>query len=380
MNWLAAVPLAIAACGCGYAVLATALLQRFDREVDPPPKSLPAVTLLKPLCGDEAGLYERLVTFCRQAYEAPVQLLFGVQDVNDAAIPIVRRLIEEHPHGDIELVVGEAGWANPKVANLEALHTKIRHDVVIVSDSDVIVSSDYIAGTIAVLERCGVGAVTCLYHGVADSSMPARLSSMAIDYFFLPNVVAGVALGLARPCFGSTIALRLATLEAVGGFAAFRDQLADDYGMGEAVRALGLKVAIAPFLVSHRCTDKSIRELLRHEIRWARTIRAVSAAGYAGSIIAYPLPFAMLGAMASDSATVGILAVLVAIGCRLALQARIDTTLNVSRARWCLGPIRELLAFSVHIIAFFVNVVSWRGKRFRVRADGTLVPLRASIR
>src|SRR5439155_18605701 len=127
-----------------------------------------------------------------------------------------------------------------------------------------------------------------------------------IDYHFLPDVLVGLKLRLARPCFGSTIALRRETLNAIGGFNAFIDQLADDNAIGQAVRRLELRVTIPPFVVAHVCVEASSAQLWRHELRWARTVRAVSPLGYAGSAITHPLAFAMLGASLSGWTAPGV--------------------------------------------------------------------------
>ena len=159
------------------------------------------------------------------------------------------------------------------------------------------------------------------------------------------------------------------------GFDAFLDQLADDNAIGEAVRARAMRVAIPPFVIVHACPEQSAAELFRHELRWARTLRAVSPSGYAGLAITHPLPFAILGAWTSGSGALGASVIAAAIGCRLVLQRQVDHTLHVSRSRWWLGPLRDLLAFAVYVASYFVDVVSWRGHRYRVRPDGTLIPI-----
>jgi ceramide glucosyltransferase len=198
---------------------------------------------------------------------------------------------------------------------------------------------------------------------------------MGIDYHFVPGVVVGHPLGLARPCFGSTIALRRETLASIGGFAAFAAHLADDYAIGQAVRDRGLKVAIPPFFVAHACSEQSAAERLRHELRWARTTRAVSPLGFAGSILTHPLPLALIGAGLTGFGVSGIALVGVALGCRLVLQLQVDHTLGVPADRWWLGPARDLLAFAIHVASYFVSIVSWRGQRYRVRSDGTLTAI-----
>jgi ceramide glucosyltransferase len=262
---------------------------------------------------------------------------------------------------------------NPKVAHLVGLERRIRNEVVILADADIAVSDDYLSRTIAALGLPNVGAVTCLYRGVARGGVWARLASMGIDYHFLPNVLVGLRLGLARPCFGSTIALRRETLAAIGGFRAFLDYIADDNAIGEAVRAAGMKVAIPSLILSHACSEQSAAELLRHELRWARTVRAVSAPGYAGSVVTHPLPFAILGAALTGFSVLGIAMIAAAVACRLVLQLQVDHTLGVRPNRWWLGPARDLLAFGVYLVSYFIDVVSWHGQHYRVRRDGTLI-------
>jgi len=372
--WLVAGLLVLAATGCVYALIAAAAMRRFTGEDASEATAFPSITILKPLHGAELGLHDKLASFCDQDYPGPVQLLFGVPDATDPGVAVVDRLIAERPGADLQLLVStRPAGPNPKVATLIGLQGRIRHDIVVLSDSDVSVERNYLARTVATLAQPGVGLVTCLYRGTPVPSLWARLASMAIDYDFLPNVLVGLALGLARPCFGSTIAMRRETLERIGGFDAFLGYLADDNAIGEAVRGIGMRVAIPRWIVEHACPERSFMELWSHELRWARTLRAVSPAGYAGMVITHPLPFALLGASLNGLGALGGGSIVAAIACRLVLQLQVDHTLHVSTSRWWLGPARDLLAFVVYVASFFVDVVSWRGQRYKVRADGTLV-------
>jgi ceramide glucosyltransferase len=375
-GWLVIVCFAMTMAGCAYALAAAVVTRRFAAKSDAVAAISPGVTILKPLRGAEAGLYDNLASFCSQNYPGPVQILFGVQDPADAAIAAVNRLVADLPGRDLELVNHSHTFGpNPKVANLVGMQGRIRHDIVIIADSDIAVVRDYLSRTVAALCRPNVGLVTCLYRGSAQAGLWARLTSMAIDYHFLPDVLVGTRLGLARPCFGSTIALRRETLAAIGGFEAFLSYLADDYAMGEAVRAAGMRVAIPPFVVAHSCSEQSAGELLRHELRWARTVRAVSPLGYAGLVITHPLPFALLIGWLTGFGALALSAMAASIACRLVLQVQVDHTLRVSLNRWWLGPVRDLLSFVVYVAGFFVSVVTWRGDRYRLRADGTLMPI-----
>lgn len=368
--------LLLAALGCVYTLIAAAVVPRFVGAGEHASAAFTGITLLKPLRGAEPDLGNKLASFCNQDYPGPVQMLFGVQDAQDPAVAVVERLIAERPDRNLQLLVcANPAGPNPKIATLIGLQGYIRNDVVVLADSDVRVESDYLARIVAQLAQPGVGLVTCLFRGVPVPGLWARLASMAVDYRFLPDVLVGLAVRMARPCFGSTIAMRRETLARIGGFEAFVRHLADDYAIGEAVRALGLRVAIPRWVIAHGCPEHSMAELWAHELRWGRTHRALSPLGYAGRVITNPLPLALLGAAVDGFGALGVASVVAAIACRLVLQLQVDHTLGLSTSRWWLGPASDLLAFAVYIASFFVDVVSWRGRRYRVGADGTLVPV-----
>lgn len=369
---------AIALAGMVYSLAAMLFVRRFARRPSPMASSSPAVTILKPLHGAEPHLYENLASFCRQDYSGPIQIIFGVQDPADPAAVIVRRLIVDFPETDLSLVVDtRQHGANRKVANLVNMSDIIRHDVLVVADSDMMVPADYLGRVVGALEEPGIGLATCLYRGASDPGLRAGLASMAIDYHFLPSVLVGLGLGLARPCFGSTIALSREMLERIGGFRAFADHLADDNAIGEAVRRAGAKVAIPSLIVAHACPKKKLWELLRQELRWARTIRSINPLGFFGSLVAHPLPFVLLAVLLGDFDGFAVAMIGGILLCRLMLQREVDLAIDATVSRWRLGPLRDLMSFLVFVASFFVTAVSWRGHRYRVHSDGTLSYLRA---
>jgi ceramide glucosyltransferase len=166
--WLGAASVALAAVGCIYAFGATLAVRRFGAGSPAPDAICPAVSILKPLSGVAPGLYADLASFCDQDYPSPVQVLFAVQSPDDEAVAVVERLIAERPGRDLALVVhAPSRAANPKVANLAELERRIRHEVVIIADADIDVPRDYLRRIVAELQMPDVGAVTCLFRGVA---------------------------------------------------------------------------------------------------------------------------------------------------------------------------------------------------------------------
>jgi ceramide glucosyltransferase len=241
----------------------------------------------------------------------------------------------------------------------------------VLSDSDIVVGPGYARAIVALLARLNVGAVTCLYHGISGEGLWERLSALAINLHFLPEAITAVSLGMTKPCFGATVALRRSMLERIGGFAPFADELADDYAIGLAVRAAGYEVAIAPFLVGHRCFESSLRQVVRHQLRVARTIKTIDPIGYAGSIITHPLPLALIG-MLSGGAGAALVAV-AALASRLALCRCVERRFGLPRESFWLIPLQDLIAFGVYVASFFGATVHWRGAEYRVGSDGTLI-------
>lgn len=362
----------LAFAGAAYALLAAFFANRFARRAPlPPPVGYDAVTLLKPLHGAEPALEENLESFLIQEYPGPVQIVFGVHDAADPAVAVVERLRVRHPGADIAMTV-EAGrlGTNPKMSNVLTMAGAAKHGILILSDSDIAVAPDYLRGIVAALENAG--AVTCLYTGWAAAGTASRFGAMGINYHFLPNVLAGVGLGLAKPCFGSTIALRREMLAAIGGFPAFASTLADDNAMGQAVRAKGYNVVMPPFAVRHACTEGSFRALWNHELRWMRTIRTVDPAGHAGSIVTHAISLALLGVIFSGFGALAFIALIASLAARGLLKWQIDKAFQGPAGPYWLLACRDVLSFAVFGLSLFGKRVVWQDAALAVRQDGQL--------
>ena len=360
----------LALLSAGYAFAAALVAGRFRKARARAPAKCPPVTLLKPLHFDEPRLRQNLASFCRQDYAGPVQIVFGVQDPLDPAIRIVESLKTDYPALDIELVIDTRIYgANRKVSNLINLVERAKYDMLVLSDSDIEVEAGYLRAIAASLE--GGGAVTCLYTGTALPNIWSRLVAMGINYQFIPNVLFGTRVGLAAPCFGSTIGLRKDLLRRIGGMEAFSNLLADDYEIGRAVREHGLSTRLAPVVVAHTCTETSGREMFAHELRWARTIRMLNTYGHWGSLVTHGLPLALIGLMLDFTLFGGAVAAATLAG-RLVLKWRMDRVLGTSAGPAWLLPLRDLISFAIFLGSLFGGNVRWRGARFAVAPDGAL--------
>lgn len=370
---IASLGILMALLGCGYLVAAIVLIGRFAQDREPSrPAPAPGVTLMKPLYGAEPWLFDNLASFCRQNYPGPVTMVCGVLAREDGATAVVEKLQRTFPRAAIGLVVDERlHGSNRKVSNLTNMAAHIDQPIVIMSDSDVRVERDYLSRVVAALTADGVGGVTCLYYGVPGEGHWSQLAALGIDAHFLPSVIVGLAIGRARPCFGSTIALRRTALEAIGGFAAFADRLADDYAIGEALRRRGERIVIPHFAVAHRCEYGHWRDLWAQELRWARTLRSIDPAGYAGSTVMHPFAWSLLALVAGGGAPALILA-FCAIGGRMALLWRLEQVFGIPRHPYWLIPMRDLFSAAIYLTSYFGRDVVWRGRRYRIGPDGQM--------
>ena len=367
-----AVVLALSVCGAIFALLATGATWRFLRRAPASPAGRPPVTVLRPLHGDEPELYDNLASLCAQDYAGPVQIICGVQDSADPAAAAVRRLQLEHPDRDITLVADPTPHGtNRKIGNLINMSAKATGEIVVISDSDVRLPPGGLAAIVAALEEPDAGLVHCLYRGRPTASVWSVLAAQDSNTRFIPSVAIGEIVG-AHPCLGPTMALPAAVLDKAGGFAYLADFLADDFELGRVVRGLGYRIACPRIVIDHVFPERSAREMIVHELRWARTVRLVAPWGYLGSIITHFLALALIGAALTGFAgwSLGLLAALLLI--RLAQAYAANRILAADGRGLWLIPLRDLISFGVFIAAHFGERVEWRGNRFTVGRDGAM--------
>ncbi|HEC90587.1 MAG TPA: glycosyltransferase, partial [Alphaproteobacteria bacterium] len=201
-----------------YVLLAIRSVHAFSLPETPAGGFQPAVTIMKPVCGMDADLYENLRSFCLQDYPR-YQIVYGVRDRDDAAIPAIRRLIAEFPRLDMELVVNDNSLgSNLKVGNLDNMYAAAKHRFLVIADSDTRVEPHYLSAVIAPFEGHDVGVVTCLYRGTAAGGMASLLVCMLINESFLPSVLVSAQIREVRFAMGATMVVRRRLLDDMGGF------------------------------------------------------------------------------------------------------------------------------------------------------------------
>lgn len=372
---------AISACatlaGIGYCLLCTWAGIRFVQKrkgpnfIDPPP-----VSILKPLKGADPEMYEALRSHCVQDYPE-YEILFGVTDANDAAAATVAQLIAEFPGRKLRLMVCDHRLgANGKVSTLAQLVPQAAHEFLLVNDSDVRVEPGYLRTIVSELTQPGVGLVTCLYRGVPAGSIFSKLEALGISTDFMAGVLAarklerGLHFGL-----GSTLAFRRSSLARMGGFEAIVDYLADDYELGRRISQHGERVELSNAVVETNLPAYDLAGFWTHQLRWARTIRASRPAGYAGLLLTFTLPWALLGFLLQPRVWTGCL-VGAALLARFAMAIVIAGGVLEDRGglRWSwLLPVRDFVAVVVWLGGVFGRKIVWRGEVFRLES-GKLKP------
>lgn len=333
----------------------------------------PPVTVLKPLCGDEIDLETALRSFVTQDYPT-FQIVFGLQDDNDPALAVARRIRDAHPEHDIEIVVDTREWGcNRKVSNLANMMGAARHDILVLADSDIHVHPDYLERVTAPLADPDVGLVTCLYRGRPTRARWSRLSAQFIDDWFVPSVLIARLFGVNDYAAGATLALRRDDLTTIGGFAALADHLADDHLLGQCIRQLGKSIALSDVVVETTVDEPSLAGALRHEIRWMRTIRLLAPASYAFLFVSCSLPTALCGAILASAQPLSLIPLAITIGANSVLHGIQNRRAGhpVWTGLW-LWPLREFLTLHDWLNGLFNRSIRWRGQAYLVAPDGSL--------
>jgi ceramide glucosyltransferase len=166
--------------------------------------------------------------------------------------------------------------------------------------------------------------------------------------------------------------MRRETLSRIGGFAAVRDELADDQRIGDQVRAQGLAVVLSRYLVEARVSEPSLAALWFHELRWARTIRTIAPAGFAGSILTHAVALSAVGVAVTGFGLTACVFLVISMLLRWVSARVIAGVLGFPATKLWLLPLRDALSFAVFVASFFGRRVFWRDQLFQVAPSGRM--------
>jgi ceramide glucosyltransferase len=361
-----------------YYVAATIAARRFfTRErVRKLPNYSPPASLLKPVRGLDFGSYENFASFCAQCYPE-YEILFGVGDAADPAVPLIQRLIRECPQRRIGLFIGaDQIGANRKVNMLERLAREARYDVLVLTDGDIRVAPNYLREVIAPLNDKAVGAVTSFYRAIAEKNLGAELEAIgaASDFFagvLMANWMEGITFAL-----GASIVTTREWVAKIGGFAAIADMLADDYELGNRIAKAGGKVVISREAVWTMYPAQTARGFWQHQVRWARTVRLCRPLSFAGLIFTHGLPWTLLAAKIAPEPWIAAAYLLACLVLRLTMAWTVGVWGvgdDVLRRKLWMVPLRDAIHFFVWLAGFASNRIHWGGEAFRMK-KGQLVP------
>ena len=348
----------------------------------------PRLSVLKPLKGLDDGLEENLASFAALR-GIDYEVVLSVADAGDPALDVVDRIRARHPEAPFVLVVGgapEGRIGNPKVARLVAASRVARGDLFLVSDSNVRVAPDAVADTVALLDDPTVGCVSNLFVGAGARDLGAVVESLHLLTFVVPGNVLAAWRGI--PCVvGKSMALPRRVHDAIGGFAAFGDVLAEDQAIGLAVREAGFRVLLSPVVVENVVERRTVKRALDRQVRWGKIRFAFSKGLFAGEVLMNPFPLALLSALlalAGRSPGSGPLAsfALLSLLVRL-LQASLLGRLcgaPLSAVGLLAVPLKDLLQLATQLVPFISQEVVWHGHRARIGRGTLLVAVERPVR
>ena len=336
----------------------------------------PAVTILKPLCGDGPQLYERLCAICAQDYPS-FQIIFGLHSEADSALQVARRVQQEFRALDIDCVIDPTRHGvNAKVSNLLNMLPHAKHELLIIADSDIEVTPDFLRRVVAPLADPRVGLVTCGYAGQPRPGWWSALGAQFINAWFMPSVYVASMFGSQWFVSGATMALRRELLTRGRGLKGLSNRLAEDFLLGAQVRAQGQNVVLSELQVRTLVDEPSLAALCRHSLRrlrWLRTIKSVRLWAYAGCVFTFSLPLAALGAWLARFQPGALRLCAVTIASRLVLH--FAGPRDGLRERWRqlgLIPLHDALLLGLWLWGFGGREVSWRQERLGIGRHGAL--------
>ena len=339
------------------------------------PSLAPPISLLKPLKNCDGTTADSLQSWFHQKYAGPVQILFGVADVNDPVCEIARELIRKNPGCDVQLVIcSESLGTNGKISTLTQLERFTKYELMLISDADVRVPPDFLANLVVPLRDDRTGLVNCFYCLANPATLAMRWEAVAVNADFWSQVLQAASLRRLDFALGAAMLVRRRALTQAGGFAALADCLADDYQLGHRIAEKGFRIALCPVVVECWSAPMNWREVWRHQLRWARTIRVCRPLPYFFSILSNPTFWPLIWfAVAPNGFSAGFLAASFFIRALIVENLLHRFTQRPAGVGPLLAPLKDLLQVAIWLGAFLGSTVEWCGQRMKLRSNGTTI-------
>jgi ceramide glucosyltransferase len=325
------------------------------------------ISVLKPLAGVDDGLETNLRSFFEQDHP-DFELLFAVREAGDPAIPVVQALQQEFPARPARLIVtGEPPYPNAKVFSLDRMLAESRHDLLVMSDSDIRVSPGFLKSVAAEFADPKIAVATCPYRARAGRSPWSKLEAEGMNTEFLAGLLVARMVEGVKFAVGPTLAARKSVLEKIGGFNKLKDYLSEDFVLGKFAAEAGFEVILSRNIVEHRIGSESWRVNAAHRIRWVRGTRRSRPLGYFGQLFTYPFPLALITLAFAPGWWPALLA---AGAFRAGAAWSTSTWILHAKPRWHLVFVQDILSFGFWLAGFFGNTIVWRGRRYYLHPDG----------
>ncbi len=339
-------------------------------------ESFPPVTVLKPVHGLEKHQKRNLRSTCLQDYPE-YQVVFSVQDPQDPAIPLLKEIQQEFGMERVTVAVEncQAG-TNGKINNMIGGLKHARHEILVISDSDVFLRPDYLKTIVTPLADPKVGCACTLYKAAAADRWFEKMELLSLNADFMANVLFAHVTGASKFCLGASAALHRSTLERIGGFEALADYLVEDYEMGRRIWDLGQRVQIIPYFVDTMVDLKRPSQWWNHQVYWDQNTRAARPYAFFATALVRSVPFGILymatqlgsafgiGVMAG-AILIRILSIAVILGWGLRDREGL-------RSLWLLVS-RDISSLITWLLAFTKRTTIWRGTSFILTRDGRLI-------
>lgn len=340
----------------------------------------PPVSLFKPLHGSEPDLEAHLATFFEQDYPE-YEILFGARVASDAGLEAARRVAAKYPNVLVKFVLtGEPWHINAKVCTLELMEKAAAHNIFIISDSDVRVTPNYIREVVAPFADAKVGAVTCLYRGVAERGLWAELEAAGMSIEMTAGVLVADLMEGMQFTLGPTMAARRNCVCEMGGFGTLGPYCADDFVLGNAIAAKGHTVVLSTHVIDHLVLNWDFVDSQKHQIRWMKSTRFSRPKGHFGTSLTFSVPFGLLTSFAAvmmHHPAIGFALLAYSVIARAALALIVGAAVVEERHLFrtaLLYPLRDLLGFFYWAASYGSREIVWRNQIYRLAAGGLMLP------